>query len=57
MAGESSNAEGPDAAAIKAIMEDASLNPIEKARKKQALLNARWLAEDDEDEVQLCHTP
>lgn len=41
--------------AILAIMNDSSLNPIEKARKKQALVNARVLASmeesDDEEEA------
>ena len=34
---------------MQAIVDDSSLNPIEKARKKQALINARILASLDDD--------
>jgi hypothetical protein len=38
---------------VLAIMNDASLNPIEKAQKKQALVNARILsAHEESDDVE-----
>ena len=42
---------------LSAIMNDSTLNPIEKARQKQALMNAKWLANaaDSDDEVRFQH--
>lgn len=37
-------------AEVLAIMNDPSLNPIEKARKKQALVNARILSAHEESD-------